>query len=52
MEQETAFLAALQSSTSFQIMGGDLELLDADGSRTITAYAEPPALAAGGSPRT
>jgi heat shock protein HslJ len=50
MDQETAFLAALQSSASFQIMGGDLELLDAGGSRTVTAYAEPAALAAGGSP--
>jgi heat shock protein HslJ len=50
MDQETAFLAALQSSTSFQIMGGDLELLDADGARTVTAYAQPATLAAGGNP--
>ncbi len=36
MEQETAFLGALARGASFQLGGGLLELLDADGIRVVT----------------
>jgi heat shock protein HslJ len=42
MEQETAFIAALESAASFSILGDELELLNAQDARAVTAYAQAP----------
>ena len=49
MEQESAFLAALESAATFSIQGDELNLLDADGVIAVAAFAQAPVAAAGGS---
>lgn len=40
MEQETAYLAALSTAASYEIMGDELILYDAEGARAVTFVAE------------
>ncbi|MCL4267484.1 MAG: META domain-containing protein [Anaerolineae bacterium] len=40
MQQETAYLAALQSAATYQLMGDTLELFTAEGARAVTFVAE------------
>ncbi len=51
MEQEAAFMAALQTTATYKITGDALELLNANGGRAVTASAQALALAAGGNPK-
>jgi len=45
MKQATDYMAALESATSYQIQGGTLGLLDADGNAVVTFTAQPTTLA-------